>query len=72
MYPNPATSPFYVKAQIKTAHTLRVYTATGQLVKEQVTASSTTPIYTHGLLPVIYYLQIKGKEVDSQQAIWLR
>jgi len=72
VYPNPATSLFYVKAPIKTAHTLRVYTAAGQLVKEQVTAGGTTLVYTHGLLPGIYYLQIKGKEVDSQQAIWLR
>lgn len=72
VYPNPATTRFYVKAPFKTAHTLRLYNAAGQLVKEQTVASTAAAVYTYGLLPGVYYLQIKGKEVTSQQAVWLR
>ena len=72
VYPNPAVTLFYVKAPIKAAHALRLYNAAGQLVKEETTASTVTPIYTYGLLPGIYYLQVRGKEVNSRQAIWVR
>ncbi|HYH14009.1 MAG TPA: T9SS type A sorting domain-containing protein, partial [Flavisolibacter sp.] len=72
VYPNPATSVLYIKAPFKSVHTLRLYTTAGQMVKEQRSTSLTSLVYTHGLLPGIYYLQIKGKEVNHQQAIWLR
>lgn len=72
VYPNPASALFYVKVPFKTAHALRRYNAACQLVREQTVASSGTAVYTHGLLPGIYYLQVKGKELNGRQVVWPR
>lgn len=36
VYPNPVTTLFYIKAPLKTAHTVRVYNAAGQLIGKSV------------------------------------
>lgn len=72
VYPNPAASLFYIKASFKSIHQLRLYSATGLLIKQQSLTNTTTPIYTHGLAAGIYYVEISGKEISSQQAIWVR
>jgi hypothetical protein len=72
IYPNPATSRFYIKASFKTAHNLRIYNVSGQLVKEQIVMQPTTPVYTNGLGAGIYYVDVKGKEINTRQAILVR
>lgn len=72
VYPNPAKTVFYVTASIKTPHRVRLYNGAGQLVKEQRAVDTTTTVYTQGLPAGIYYLEIKGEEANSRQAIWLQ
>jgi hypothetical protein len=72
IYPNPATTCFYIKAPFKTVHNLLIYNAAGLQVRAQTIGSSTAPIYTHGLAAGIYYVAITGKEVNSRQAVWVQ
>jgi hypothetical protein len=71
IYPNPAAKHFFIEMPAKTAHTIQLYNAAGQLVQRQVTTATKIRMYTYSLPAGLYYINIKGKEVNERQAILL-
>lgn len=62
VYPNPSRGWFLVQSAVKGPYTVRLYTATGQLVREVRAQGTLSRIEAPGLPGGLYYVQVVGGE----------
>jgi len=64
IYPNPANQEFQIKSINSTIASLRIFSASGQLVLEKILAGNTNQLFsTENFSDGVYFIEISGNEI---------
>ncbi|HEY1113598.1 MAG TPA: T9SS type A sorting domain-containing protein [Chitinophagaceae bacterium] len=72
VYPNPAGSWMMVQSGVKGKHSIRLYNAAGQLVRQEQREDMVSRVDTQQLPGGLYYVQVSTGEASRVQAVVVR